>query len=121
MKLDFAKADPNLNFADLSFGFAPPKGVGLAVQGDVVNGGGFLLLDPDQGRYAGVLHVELGGGVVLKAIALLDTHLPGDALQAGPSARQRRKTGVQREDAPAGNARGAGAHPPTRAPAARRR
>lgn len=77
MKLDFAAEDPNLSVADLSFGFAPPKGVGLAIEGDVVNGGGFLLLDPDQGRYAGVLHLELGGGVVLKAIGLLDTRLPG--------------------------------------------
>jgi hypothetical protein len=76
-KLDFAKQDPNLNFADLSFGFAPPKGVGLAVDGDVVSGGGFLLLDPDQGRYAGILHLDLGGGVELKAIGLLDTRLPG--------------------------------------------
>lgn len=55
----------------------PPKGIGLAIDGDVINGGGFLLLDPDQGRYAGILHLELGGGVVLKAIALLDTKLPG--------------------------------------------
>lgn len=77
MKLDFAKPDPNLGAVDLSFGFAPPKGVGLAVEGDVVNGGGFLLFDPDQGRYAGILQLELGGGVMLKAIGLLDTRLPG--------------------------------------------
>lgn len=77
-KLDVAKKGPNLGYgADLSFGFVPPKGVGLAIDGDVINGGGFLLLDPDQGRYAGVLHLELGGGVVLKAIGLLDTKLPG--------------------------------------------
>jgi hypothetical protein len=76
-KLDFAKQNPNLTFADLSLGFAPPKGVGLAVDGDVVSGGGFLLLDPDQGRYAGILHLDLGGGVALKAIGLLDTRLPG--------------------------------------------
>jgi hypothetical protein len=75
--LDFAKKDRNLGFADLSLGFAPPKGVGLAVDGDVVSGGGFLLLDPDQGRYAGILHLDLGGGVALKAIGLLDTRLPG--------------------------------------------
>jgi Family of unknown function (DUF6603) len=75
--LDFAKQDRNLSFADFSFGFAPPKGVGLAVNGDVVSGGGFLLLDPDQGRYAGILHLDLGGGVALKAIGLLDTRLPG--------------------------------------------
>ena len=75
-KLDFAKSEPNLGFADFDFGFLPPKGVGLAVEGDVVSGGGFLLLDPDQGRYAGILHLDLGGGVVLKAIGLLDTRLP---------------------------------------------
>jgi hypothetical protein len=75
--LDFAKENGNLGEADLSFGFAPPKGVGLAIDGDVVSGGGFLLLDPDQGRYAGILHLDLGGGVALKAIGLLDTRLPG--------------------------------------------
>ena len=47
------------------------------MEGDVVNGGGFLLLDPDQGRYAGVLQLELGGGVVLKAVGLLERTLPG--------------------------------------------
>jgi hypothetical protein len=76
-KLDFASPERNLNFADFSLGFAPPKGVGLAIDGDIVSGGGFLLLDPDQGRYAGVLHLDLGGGVTLKAIGLLDTRLPG--------------------------------------------
>jgi hypothetical protein len=76
-KLDFAKKqDPNHGFADFDFGFVPPKGVGLAVEGDVVSGGGFLFLDPNQGRYAGILHLDLGGGVVLKAIGLLDTRLP---------------------------------------------
>lgn len=74
--LDFASKTPNLGFADLAVGFAPPKGIGLFIEGDVVSGGGFLLLDPDQGRYAGVLHLDLGGGVALKAIALLDTRLP---------------------------------------------
>jgi hypothetical protein len=77
-KLDIAKRGPNLGYgADLSFGFVPPKGVGLAIDGEVVNGGGFLLLDPGQGRYAGILHLDLGGGVSLKAIGLLDTRLPG--------------------------------------------
>ncbi|WP_413935685.1 DUF6603 domain-containing protein [Nitrospira sp. BLG_1] len=76
LKLDFASRNPNLGFADLVFGFVPPKGVGLLIEGDVVSGGGFLLLDPDQGRYAGVLHLDLGGGVALKAVALLDTRLP---------------------------------------------
>ena len=43
---------------DLDFGFKPPDGIGLSVDGGGFKGGGFLRFEPEQGRYFGMLELE---------------------------------------------------------------
>jgi hypothetical protein len=57
-------------------GFKPPTGLGVTVQGDFVNGGGFLFYDKDNEEYAGVLQLSLGSRFTFTAIGLLTTKLP---------------------------------------------
>ncbi|UVT15652.1 MAG: hypothetical protein H8K04_17900 [Nitrospira sp.] len=68
--------DGNLGLFNLSPSFKPPSGVGLAIQGPGVAGGGFLFFDPAKGEYGGVLQLELGERIAVKAIGLLSTRLP---------------------------------------------
>lgn len=67
----------NLGPIDLSLGFKPPTGVGLAIDAGVVKGGGFLSFDTEKGEYAGALFLELEGGISLTALGLITTKLPG--------------------------------------------
>ncbi|HEU0077630.1 MAG TPA: DUF6603 domain-containing protein, partial [Longimicrobiaceae bacterium] len=64
-----------LGRVDFRFGFKGPSGVGLALEAGPVTGGGYLLADPDHGRYAGALELSFGA-VALAAVGLLDTRLP---------------------------------------------
>jgi hypothetical protein len=76
LALDFARKEKNLGFVDLSFGFKPPAGIGLAIDSAVVRGGGFLYFDNEKAQYAGVVHLELESGLTLKALGLLTTRMP---------------------------------------------
>jgi uncharacterized protein DUF6603 len=69
-------ADPpgNLGNIDLDFGFKPPSGVGAAVNGSIITGGGFLEHKGDI--YAGALDLFICGYAV-KAFGLIQT--PGGA------------------------------------------
>jgi hypothetical protein len=60
---------------DLDFGFKPPTGIGLAIDGGAVRGGGFLFLDFDIGRYSGALELSVFG-VSVKAFGIIDTQFP---------------------------------------------
>jgi hypothetical protein len=53
----------------------PPSGAGLAIDAGVIKGGGFLLLDPERGEYAGILDIKLMQ-IGVKAIGLLGTKNP---------------------------------------------
>ena len=66
----------NLGPLDLGFGFKPPTGVGLAIDTPAVRGGGFLLIDPEAGQYAGVFELTVVGTVSVKAVAIISTKLP---------------------------------------------
>jgi hypothetical protein len=68
----------NLGPVDLAFGFLPPSGIGLAVDADVLTGGGFIGYDPDTGRYSGLLELQ-AGEVGIIGVGILDTRLPGGA------------------------------------------
>jgi hypothetical protein len=57
-------------------GFKPPAGLGISVQGDFVNGGGFLFYDKENEEYAGVLQLDFGSRLTFTAIGLLTTKLP---------------------------------------------
>ncbi len=68
--------DGNLGNANIKFGFKPPNGIGLSVNGGAIRGGGFLTFEPDLYRYAGVLELTFSGTVSIKAIGLLTTKMP---------------------------------------------
>jgi len=84
LDLSFPPAGGNLGPVQLGVGFSPPTGVALAIATPAVSGGGFLELDYDAGRYAGVFELTIVGSVSVKAIALITTKLadgsPGFAL-----------------------------------------
>lgn len=69
-------ADGNLGPADLQMTFKPPEGVGLSIDAGVVTGGGYLEMDPEHERYAGVLQLKVGD-LTINAVGLLTTELPG--------------------------------------------
>ena len=73
---DLAFHNGNLGPVDLSFKFKPPDGLGIAIDAGPIGGGGYILFDPDNGRYAGVLALSLET-IAITAIGLLDTKLPG--------------------------------------------
>lgn len=62
---------------DLEFGFKPPDGLGLAIDSDFANGGGYLYFDEAKKEYAGVLNLEVKG-IALTAIGILTTRRPDD-------------------------------------------
>ena len=79
MSLDFAfpdEGDGNLGPLDLSLGFRPPNGVGLAVDAGVVKGGGYLYFDFEKEEYAGALELVFSEFLTLKAIGLITTRMP---------------------------------------------
>ena len=57
--------------------FKPPLGVGLELDMDAAEGGGFIGHDPDTGRYWGNLSLTFGE-YGIGAICVVDTRLPGD-------------------------------------------
>lgn len=61
---------------DLTLGFRPPRGLGIAVDAGPVAGGGYLFFDPDRGQYAGVLQLEIQDTIAIKAVGLLSTRMP---------------------------------------------
>jgi hypothetical protein len=92
MGFDFAAAQKNLGFVDLGFGFKPPTGVGVAVDAPAVSGGGYLFLDADKGQYAGVVRLNIEGGIAVTAIGLITTRLPSGAPGFSFSSSSRPKT-----------------------------
>jgi hypothetical protein len=66
----------NLGPAQLDFGFVPPKGVGLALDAGVVEGGGFLHSDPAHGEYDGALELKILGFLSVHGIGLISTIMP---------------------------------------------
>ena len=67
----------NLGPLDISFGFEPPKGVGLSIDAGAVKGGGYLYFNPDEGEYSGALELVVSDFLSLKAIGLISTKMPG--------------------------------------------
>jgi hypothetical protein len=70
----------NVGPFNLDVGFKAPTGVGIAVNGGPVSGGGFISFDPDAGRYSGALALQVYS-VAVKAFGVIDTKLP----PGGPS------------------------------------
>jgi hypothetical protein len=66
---------PPKDFDALSFGFKPPKGVGLSIEAGPVEGGGYLFIDTENERYAGILNLRFGE-IGITAIGLITTRMP---------------------------------------------
>jgi hypothetical protein len=69
-------AHGNVGPFDITLGFKPPNGVGLAIDAGGFTGGGFLIFDRDKAEYAGGLELEFQDLVSVKAIGILTTRLP---------------------------------------------
>lgn len=78
-KATFPRTGGNLGPLDLQAAFLPPRGVGMVIDASVVKGGGFILNDPDNGRYAGILQLKIGDIVTVTAIGLVTTRMPDGA------------------------------------------
>ena len=66
----------SLGSADLTIRPTPPTGIGVVVDAPAVVGGGFLRFAPEKHEYSGVLQLEIGEKISVKAIGLLNTQLP---------------------------------------------
>ena len=107
--LSFAQNNSgNLGPVDLSFGFKPPSGVGLSVDGGGFKGGGFLGFEPELARYSGMLELEFQDQFTLKAFGLLETRLPNGqsgfslSSSSAPSSRRSSWGSASRSTASAG-------------------
>lgn len=69
----------NLGVANIDPRVKPPSGVGLTIEGGVVEGGGFLSFDDEKGEYAGALYLDFQGTVAVTALGLINTRLPAGA------------------------------------------
>ncbi len=67
--------DGNFGPIDLSVGFKPPTGAGIAIDATAVRGSGFLDFNSTTGRYTGALALD-ASGLALSAIGVLDTKPP---------------------------------------------
>jgi hypothetical protein len=70
---------PVMGNLGLELRFKPPTGVGVVIEGGVVQGGGFLSFDAERGEYAGALFLDFEGKVAVTALGLINTRLPGGA------------------------------------------
>jgi hypothetical protein len=80
VRISFPPEGGNLGVADLQLAVEPPKGIGVRIKAGVVEGGGYLYLDPDRGEFAGVLELSFPAmSLSLKAVGIFTTSLPGGA------------------------------------------
>lgn len=75
--LDFPEdRNGNLGVVNLGIGFKPPRGIGMSLDAGSVKGGGYLMLDYENGRYAGALELEFSGLFGFTAIGIINTKFP---------------------------------------------
>ena len=60
-----------------SLAFKPPTMVGMAIQTEAASGSGIIWIDPEIGRYAGALSLDILS-IGIDAVVVVDTQLPGD-------------------------------------------
>ena len=72
----FSTGRGNFGPLGLDMGLLSPSGAGITIDAGPITGGGFLQFDPENGRYAGALELEIYD-ISVKAIGLLDTQIPG--------------------------------------------
>lgn len=74
--LSFPPSGGNLGFANMAFGFKLPNGIGLKIKASVVEGGGYLYIDKDKGRYYGAVELKIANKLSLSAIGIITTKNP---------------------------------------------
>ncbi len=75
--LTFPEGDStSFSLADIKAGFKPPNGVGINIDLDAVKGGGYLYINREEGRYAGVAGLSIKEKIQLAAFGLISTKLP---------------------------------------------
>ncbi|GAA4728007.1 DUF6603 domain-containing protein [Phytohabitans rumicis] len=72
----FPEGGGNAGPANLAVGFHPPIGAGLVLDAGPVTGGGYILADHANGRYAGILQLEIADTLSVTAIGLVATRMP---------------------------------------------
>ncbi len=75
-RLSFPGQGGNLGPVQLDLGFKLPTGVGLSMDTAAVKLGGFLVIDPDNHRYAGAVELRILDFFDLSAIGIINTRLP---------------------------------------------
>jgi hypothetical protein len=75
MAVDLDKVSRGVDDLRDLIAFAPPKGIGLALDFGFVKGGGYLFIDEQRGEYAGALELKFLH-FSIKAIGLLSTKRP---------------------------------------------
>ena len=73
----FPGSGGNLGPIDADVRFLPPTLLVFGLETEAISGGGFVDIDPDTGRYAGGLALDVFG-VGISAIVVVDTEIPGD-------------------------------------------
>lgn len=76
LELAIAFHKGNLGPLDFSLGFKPPNGLGMDLDAGLIAGGGYLFIDQQHHRYAGILECSIADIVQVKIIGVLDTVLP---------------------------------------------
>ena len=76
LKTDVVFEPGNAGPFDISLGFKPPNGAGLAIDAGGFVGGGFLVLDTEKGEYSGGLELVFKGQFAVRALGLISTKLP---------------------------------------------
>lgn len=71
-----ANRNGNLGFLDMGIEFKPPRGIGMTLDAGAVKGGGYLMLDYENGRYAGALELDFQGLFGFTAIGIITTKFP---------------------------------------------
>ncbi|MBK9629507.1 MAG: hypothetical protein IPO62_00320 [Saprospiraceae bacterium] len=66
----------NMGPFDVSFGFKSPNGIGINIDTDAVSGGGYLYINAEEGRYAGVAGLSIKDKIKLSAFGLINTKFP---------------------------------------------
>jgi hypothetical protein len=74
-RMTFPEGGGNFGAMDLALAFKPPSGVGLAIDADMVKGGGFLAIN--DGNYFGAVSLEIQDRISVNAVGVLITRIEG--------------------------------------------
>ena len=70
----FAGSGGNLGPLDADIRFLPPTLLLFSIESEAIQGGGFLQIDPEEGRYAGGLALDILG-IGVSAVVIIDTQV----------------------------------------------